>query len=639
MILSRYWPLAILLLGWAGCSGTSPATTSGGKSAAELIESGNTALARGDADQALVDFNAALDAQPDSALARERRAAAFLQMKKFDQALYDSNEALKIDGKLASAYYTRGLVEKDLGDREKALDDFTKALDNGLARVEVLTARGALYHSMAKISVRPDEAAKILATALKDFDRAVKLDPGRAECHIQRAVIRLDMGDYEGAATDCDEALKADPNLAAAYVARARGECELSEIDKAILDCDSAIHLDEGLIEAYVIRGKARLEKSSEMRTLAEVAACDQAVDDCQKAIRRSAKFQGDADSMKHAKTMRGLAHELRGSIYQDLHLAKRALAEYERALSLDPYLVSTLLRRAVARTSVEDFGGALSDCNTAISIDSVRPDAYSGRGWVYTMKFEFPKAIEDFTQAVSLDPKCAKAFSGRAAVYSAMANEERRKIEQLARTKRPADHAEIVARLEKMQELWQKCIEDATEALRVNHHLAKAYLTRGLVYAYQEAANKALDDFNAAVREDPSNARAYYNRGVLDYKQFQLHAKLNNLEKAGKLLNAAITDFEEASKLQPKNAWPILRLGQCFAAKGDAILSNKYMKVWQERQATARQEQESFLDSFDFMVKRKPEPEPELRPDSDLEPLEKAKMDLEKKLDATAEE
>ena len=37
-------------------------------------------------------------------------------------------------------------------------------------------------------------------------------------------------------------------------------------------DCDSAIHLDENLIEAYVIRAKARLEKASEMRTLAEVA-------------------------------------------------------------------------------------------------------------------------------------------------------------------------------------------------------------------------------------------------------------------------------------------------------------------------------------------------------------------------------
>ena len=105
---------------------------------------------------------------------------------------------------------------------------------------------------------------------------------------MQRAAIHLDMGDYEGAVADCDKALKIDPNLAAAHVARARGECELGEIDHAILDCDSAIHLDEKLIEAYVIRAKARLEKASEMRTLAEVAECEQAVDDCQTAIELS---------------------------------------------------------------------------------------------------------------------------------------------------------------------------------------------------------------------------------------------------------------------------------------------------------------------------------------------------------------
>ena len=84
------------------------------------------------------------------------------------------------------------------------------------------------------------------------------------------------------------------------------------------------------------------------MRTPTEVAECRQAAADCRTAIELSVKLPGDADGMKHAKTMRGLAHELRGLIYQNLGEMDKALAEYERALSLDPYLVSTLLRRAV---------------------------------------------------------------------------------------------------------------------------------------------------------------------------------------------------------------------------------------------------------------------------------------------------
>ena len=202
MKLSLCWPLAILLLGLAGCSDPSPASTTGEKSATELIESGNAAFGRGDLDQALAYFNRAMDAQADSARARERRAATFLQMKKFDQALYDCNEALKIDGKLAAAYFTRGQAEKNLGDTDRALEDFTKALDNGFDQVDVLLERGALYHSMAKAGARSDEAAKFMEKALKDFDRAIKIDSRQAVLRMLRAAIHMDMGDYESAIAD-----------------------------------------------------------------------------------------------------------------------------------------------------------------------------------------------------------------------------------------------------------------------------------------------------------------------------------------------------------------------------------------------------------------------------------------------------
>ena len=646
MNLLRSWPLTLLLLGLAGCTGASPASTSGGKSAAELIENGKAALARGDVDQALADFNSALEAHADLAGAREGRALAFLQMKKFDQALYDCNEALKIDGNLASAYFTRGLAEKSLGDTEKALQDFTKALDDGFQGVDVLTARGALYHSLAKGSAKPDETAQNLEKALKDFNGAVKFDPRQAGLRLQRAAIRLDMGDYENAVADCDVALDVDPALAAAHVARARGKCELGEIDQAIVDCNAAIHLDANLIEAYVIRAKAQLEKSSEMRTLAEVAECQQAVDDCQTAIGLAKNIKGDLESMKHAKTMRGLAHELRGSVYQSLQAAQKALAEYEQALALDPYLVSALLRRAVTRSAENDFAGALNDCRTAIGIDSTRPEAYSTRGRVFAMQAaerlardssaaaahdsEFAKAIEDFTQAVSLDRKCANGYNGRALVYSAMAAFE------LEKAKKLIDPKENAACLERVYELRQKCIADATAAIDANRHLAVAYFTRGLAYANQHVTGKALVDFNTAIREDSKLVKAYYNRGVLFDQQYEIRTRLNDSAKAGEFLNAAILDFEEACKLKPSSALTYFRLCQVYQQKGDPILSNKYYMQWQEKEKSARARQELDLDAPAFAVKRKLVPE--LQPDGDLQPLDKAKRDLEDKLDATAE-
>ncbi|MGO9110341.1 MAG: tetratricopeptide repeat protein, partial [Thermoguttaceae bacterium] len=474
--------------------------------------------------------------------------------------------------------------------------------------------------------MKPDEAAKILEKALNDFDRAVKLDAHHAGSRLQRARIRLDLGDYEGAVADCDEALGADPKLAAAHVLRARGECELSEIDKAIIDCDSAIQLDENLIEAYAIRAKARLEKAAEMRTLAEIAECRQAAADCRTAIDLSKKFKGNPEDMRHAKTMLGLAYELRGSIYHNLRAAKKALAEYEQALSTDPYLVSALLRRAVTRSTTEDFAGALNDCNMAAGIDSARPEVYSGRGMVYALKQDFPKAIEDFTQAVSLDRKCAKAYSGRALVYSAMAAREHEKALDLE-AKKSTDRTEIAACLERAKELRQKCIDDATAAVRANRHLARAYLTRGLAYANQQFPKEALADFNTAIREDPKMVRAYYYRGDLLAKQ-----------PDPRNWDAAIKDFEEASDLQPTSALTALidyRLYLIYRQKGDPIMTPKYYKKWQENKEKVRQEQASFLDpTSEISVKPKARPEPELQPDTEVDPLDKAKKDLENELD-----
>jgi tetratricopeptide (TPR) repeat protein len=637
MKLSRFWPLTILLLGLAGCIGSSKASTTGAK-LAELIESGNAALAGGKPDEALAAFQSAVEAQPESAPAHERRAAAYLQLKKFEQAKNDCTAALKIDGKLAAAYFTRGLAEREMDDAEKAIDDFSNALDNGPEKAEILAARGATYHILAKAVVKSDAAAKILEKALKDFDRAVKFAPQQAEYHVQRGAVCLDLGDYEGAVTDCELPPAADPKLAArAHVIRARGECELSEFDKAISDCDAAIALEGGLIEAYVTRARARLEKSSEMRTLDEVAECRQAAVDCQKAIEGSQNYQGDPEGTKR-ETLCGLGHELRGSIYQSLHATKKAMAEYQRALDLDLNLVSTLLRRAATRSAAEDFNGALIDCNRAIDIDSTRPEAYSGRGMVYLMKLDFPKAIEDFTQAVSLSRKCARAFGGRASVYGAMASQELAKAKQLAETKPPVDPKELASSLEKVSALRQKCIEDASQAIDVNQHLAGAYLTRGLAYALQQVPDKAFRDFAAAIREDPKLVKAYYNRGVLFYKQWQTRTAAND-KNAGKLLDAAIKDFEEAGKLQPDIYLFDYRLYQCYWQKPDLLLAKQYLEQAKEKEKRHGPQnlEEGIADAANGSV-FKPKKASAPLPDADLDPLTKAQKELEAYLDSTAE-
>ena len=257
--------LAAVVLRLSGCGGTSPGITTGAKTAAECLAVGETALADGKLDAALAAFDSAVEKDPDSAEAHERRAQAYLRQHNFDKAIADCEEALRINGKLAAAYFTRGQAEMSLGAGQvaRALEDFSKALDLKSDKVEYLTARGTLYQQMADAGAAPEQVAKWLDAAVKDFDRALKIDGRNTTCLMRRAAIYLELGDHQAAIEDSDKALDVAPNLAAARVIRARGLTEAGEYTKAVADCDAAIALDDKQMDGYVARAAARVEKSS----------------------------------------------------------------------------------------------------------------------------------------------------------------------------------------------------------------------------------------------------------------------------------------------------------------------------------------------------------------------------------------
>ena len=110
--------------------------------------------------------------------------------------------------------------------------------------------------------------------------------------------------------------------------------------------------------------------------------------------------------------------------------------------------------------------------------------------------------------------------------------------------------------------------------------------------------------------------ARAYYNRGILLVKQRISY------------LDAAIKDFEEASKLQPET--PVLIFAwACYRQKGRRDLGKRSTSG---KRTTPGRAQENQLRSHRCGFPRQAcKAVPDLQPDADLDPLEKAKQDLEK--------
>jgi tetratricopeptide (TPR) repeat protein len=622
--MKRAWYLLLPIiapLAWIGCDGTTKTNSSGAKSTADLIAAGDAALAKNDFDGAFAAFDNAVGSDPDSAQARQRRGQAYLCLGKSERAVEDCTAALNIDGKLTNAFFTRGQAEKNLGQTEKAGEDFSHALDLNPDRADIAAARGAMFQQMAAAAADREKGRKLLDSALKDFDRALKLDHREAAVLMHRAEILLETGDYQAAIDDCDKALEIDPDMAHVRITRASAFIEKGEVDNAIADCDTSIRADEKQPEAYVVRAKARLARALEMRTPAAVAACGQAADDCRTAIALGGLVQGDAETLKRARKWTAAAHDLRGLLYDRLQAEKKASGEYASALALDSSLADALIHRALNRANGKDFAGAVSDCNVAIEIDSGRPEGYYGRGEVYRIKRQYPEAIKDFQEAVAR--KYAKAYGGLALVYFTLADVERLKAQALLRKRTENQSVEYAAGMKKGLEYSQQCVDNATRALEANRHQPELYIRRGLAHANSRNLPQAFSDLSAAIGEDPLAAKAYFLRAVV----------LVNASH----LDDAIKDFTKAIELQPNYAIAYKRRGEVYKALGDPVSAAADGQKYKELVARLKQELSSSVDRPDESFGKAEEPSLAAELGPAFQPLVKAKKELEAKLDASA--
>ncbi len=169
--------LLSLALAWQGGHFAAPLRTAG---TYELYEEGLAALHRydkpGNLDKAIADFRQIIGRAPDHAAAHAALARAYRQ--KFlsdskdrmwlDQALPLAERAVTLDGYLASARVSLGLVYTSLGRLDEAAREIEKAIQLEPGNADAQYALGTLYETRTQLDLA--EAA---------FQRAIALRPDR----------------------------------------------------------------------------------------------------------------------------------------------------------------------------------------------------------------------------------------------------------------------------------------------------------------------------------------------------------------------------------------------------------------------------------------------------------------------------
>ena len=266
-------------------------------------------------DRAIDYITRQIDAKPDDSAKYVWRANVWLELKEFDIAIADFNEAIRLDhGSAAVAYQGRGRAWRDKKDYDKAIADCNEAirLDPGHARAYY--TRGVVWSDK-----------KDYDQAIADYNEAIRLDPGYAHPYNGRGNAWSAKKDYDQAIADYNEAIRLDPGYAHPYNGRGNAWSAKKDYDQAIADYNEAIRLDPGYAHPYNGRGNAWSAKKD----------YDKAIADYNEAIRLDPGY--------------ALAYNSRGNAWSAKKNYDKAIADYNEAIRLDPGYAHAYCNRGVA--------------------------------------------------------------------------------------------------------------------------------------------------------------------------------------------------------------------------------------------------------------------------------------------------
>jgi tetratricopeptide (TPR) repeat protein len=238
----------VIVGGLAACAPAAP----GSGDARDPVEAARAAAGRGDNDEAIRLYTAAIES---GTLTDSRLAAAYADRgaihghkREFDAEIADCDAALRLWPGYAHAYVHRAFAYREQKQLDLAIADLDVAIGLKPDYAVAYEQRGDAY--LAKHDYD---------RAIASYDEAVRLQPDYAEAYYYRGVTYRRRGQLERALADVNAAIRLKPDLAEAYLTRALLADTMGQHDTAMADFATAIRLKPDNPTAYGSRGGREL--------------------------------------------------------------------------------------------------------------------------------------------------------------------------------------------------------------------------------------------------------------------------------------------------------------------------------------------------------------------------------------------
>ena len=254
------------------------------------------------------------------------------------------------------------------------------------------------------------------------------------------------------------------------------------------------------------------------------------------------------------------------------------ALADFNKAIELDPSFSMAWVRRGNTRSTKAEYEEGIADYNRAIEIDPNNFNAYLNRGNARVALKNHPGAIADYSRAIELAPRFAMAWRRRGDARMSMGDlnsalaDYQRAIELNPNDPRPWNG---LGGVQRAKGALDDAISSYTQALSLDPNFWTAWYNRGFLRATKGDFDGAIVDYSHAIKINSENAVIWNNRSFARYQVGDFAGALDDSNRAIEInprhamawhnrgnarfkqgdLDGAIGDYTRAIEINPRYA------------------------------------------------------------------------------------
>ena len=170
--------------------------------------------------------------------------------------------------------------------------------------------------------------------------------------------------------------------------------------------------------------------------------------------------------------------HAARAEIYVRATRHSDAIADFDKAIAIEPGNPQFHYQRGSAKTAIRDFDGAITDFGEAVRINPSHTAALASRGSAYKQRRQNDAAMRDYDAALAINPRYQFALYNRGLL-----------------------HGEL--------QRWALAEQDFGRVIEGNKAYAYAYVRRGEALEKLGQRDKAIADYREALKGAPSSPNA----------------------------------------------------------------------------------------------------------------------------------